>query len=105
MTYVQGLGIDSKIARIDHNGGAGEITLFYVGDAMGSVSHLTTNAGVVTDTCVSNAFGEEIAKNIVNTERYSFQQREKDESGLLHFRARFYDPRTGRFGGKDRAPG
>ncbi|MBI3097145.1 MAG: hypothetical protein HYY93_02700 [Planctomycetes bacterium] len=36
------------------------------------------------------------ARNVLST------QRENDpESGLMHYRARWYDPRTGRFGQRD----
>jgi RHS repeat-associated protein len=101
-SYVGGLDIDSKIARIDMYGGSELTPLFYLGDALATTTHLLNNVGDVTDTWVNNAWGEQIDFCGVNVERYGFQQREKDdENGTMNFRARFYDPRIGRFGGKD----
>jgi RHS repeat-associated protein len=48
------------------------------------------------------AWGEDLQFVQGAADRHGFTQRERDsESGVMHFRARFYDPRLGRFGGKD----
>jgi len=45
-----------------------------------------------------SAWGEALKLEQETADRYGFTQRENDaESGLMHFRARGYDPRTGRF--------
>jgi RHS repeat-associated protein len=96
--YVQGLDIDSKIARVESDGTA----RFYAGDALGSVTHLLDSAAAVLNTTLTNAWGESMVTSQPTADRFGFTQRENDsESSLMHYRARWYDPRLGRFGGKD----
>jgi RHS repeat-associated protein len=97
-SYLQGLGIDSKAARISSS----EVVHYYVGDALGTVNNVLDGTGAVVNRTVSNAWGEDIVHTQGVADRHGFTQRERDtESGVMHFRARFYDPRLGRFGGKD----
>jgi RHS repeat-associated protein len=96
--YVQGLDIDSKIARIESDGTA----RYYAGDALGSVTHLLDSAAAILNTTLTNAWGESMVTSQPTADRFGFTQRENDsESSLMHYRARWYDPRLGRFGGKD----
>jgi RHS repeat-associated protein len=95
-TYVQGTGVDSKVAYID-----GVETTFYNTDTLGSVNQLVdspaSGSQPVLESHVRTAWGEDIAGGTGST-RYGFTQREvDDESGLMYFRARHYSRRLGRF--------
>jgi RHS repeat-associated protein len=95
VSYVQPVAIDSKVARVVASGGAEH---FYVPDALGSVTHLLDASQVIVNSEATDAWGNVVASGAAVQDRYGFTQREKDtESGLMHFRARGYDPRLGRF--------
>lgn len=105
-TYVNGHSIDSKIARIDPSAtpGGSETFQYYLGDAIGTVQRIVSVQGStiqVTRESLSTAWGEPLpgfSSTGTTDDRFGFAQREKDsESALMHFRARSYDPRTGRF--------
>ncbi len=88
--------IDSKLARIE----AGGALHFYVGDALGSVHEMMDQAGATVRRELYTAWGEKLPgfAGIDFPDRYAFTQRERDdESSLMHYRARSYDPRLGRF--------
>lgn len=98
-TYVNGGSIDSKIAQIES--GSSESPYFYLTDALGSVHELMDGSGNITRRVLDTAWGEPLPGfsplTTIGT-RYDFTQREADlESGVLHYRARSYDPRMGRF--------
>jgi RHS repeat-associated protein len=94
MSYVNGLSIDSKVARIDASGARH----FYVTDALGSATELVNDAQGIANSYFTTAWGEDLINQRPVPDRYGFTQRERDdESGLVHFRARSYDPRLGRF--------
>lgn len=96
-TYVNGLGVDDKIARFE--GASSSATAYYRRDALGSIITTTDGRGQVVNSYATNAWGEDILPRPTdNANRYGFAGRENDEkSGLMHFRARGYDPATGRF--------
>ncbi len=88
--------IDSKLARIE----AGGALHFYVGDALGSVHEMMDASGTTVRRELYTAWGEKLPgfAGIDFPDRYAFTQRERDdESALMHYRARGYDPRLGRF--------
>jgi RHS repeat-associated protein len=92
-SYVQGTGIDSKCTRIPF--GSSE-RRHYLGDSVGTVSVTLSDLGVVSESSLKDVWGVQISGG--TSERYGFAQREQDaESGLVHMRARQYDPRIGRF--------
>jgi RHS repeat-associated protein len=96
-TYVNGAGIDSKLARITSGG----TELYYLGDGLGSVHRVINASQVVQNTTLTTAWGlphPGFTPVVGQPDRYGFTQRENDsESGLLQFRARAYNPRLGRF--------
>ncbi len=98
-------GIDGRVARTN-----GSVNTFYFGDALQSVHQVTDDAGTVVRTQFTDAWGNDIAGVGSGSsgnagDRFGFQGRESDsESGLQHFRARSYDPMTGRFLSRDRVP-
>lgn len=80
---------------------------YYFGDALQSVHQVTNAAGVVTGTNFSDAWGNKIDLGIAPPSgpgsRYGYTNRERDgESGLMHYRARSYDPFAGRFASRDK---
>jgi RHS repeat-associated protein len=98
--YIQGNGIDSKIAQVDPPAYGGAVN-FYDTDALGSVNQIVDAVGIVQETHLRSAWGEDIVGSTGLT-RYGFTQRENDdESGLVYFRARHYLPRLGRFVQRD----
>jgi len=95
--YTHGPGIDEPIAVT--KGGS---TFFYHQDGLGSVTDLTDGAGAMAKSYAYDAYGTILESPGTLDQPYSYTGREFDaESGLLYYRARYYDPTTGRFLQKD----
>ena len=101
--YIHGPGIDEPLimARdLDASGKfeAGE-KFFYHADGLGSVSELTDTIGTVAQSYAFSPFGQiEFQLDPTFVQPYTFTSREFDlETGLYFYRARVYDPITGRF--------
>jgi RHS repeat-associated protein len=95
--YAQGAGIDEPLASSTGLG-----TAFFEADGLGSVTSLSGATGI-TDTYTYKPFGITTATGS-NPNRFRFTGREWDsETNLYYYRARYYDPSTGRFISEDPA--
>jgi RHS repeat-associated protein len=95
LKFVHGPAIDEPLAQED---GAGALSYHHV-DGLGSIVKMTNSAGAVTSTRRYDAFGN---FDLGATNGYAFTGREWDaETGLSYYRARYYDPRIGRFLSED----
>jgi RHS repeat-associated protein len=93
--YVHGLGIDQPLARVE----AGAPT-YYLADHLGSIVQETSAAASVTLTRQYDAWGNLPLGS--GTAGYAFTGREWDaEASLYYYRARYYDPKLGRFISED----
>jgi RHS repeat-associated protein len=93
--YLRGDVVDQVFAREDGSGNA----YWTLTDRLGSVRDLTDNTGVVKDTLAYDAYGN-ITSETASAYRgnYAWTGREFDgTTGLQYNRARFYDPKTGRW--------
>ena len=104
--YSHGPGADQPLLLqrdLDASGSfeAGEAFAYHA-DGLGSVTELTDSAGVVAASRLTDAYGNLVAETGGLAQPYAFTGREFDaESGLHYYRARYYDPATGRFIGED----
>ncbi len=91
--------VDSVTARVSANG----IVAWYLTDRLGSVRALTNATGTVIDRIDYDGFGNIIYEsNPGISDRYLFTGREFDRvTGLQYNRARYYDPKTGRWTSQD----
>ncbi|HWO00299.1 MAG TPA: RHS repeat-associated core domain-containing protein, partial [Blastocatellia bacterium] len=88
--YLAGLGVDEKLRQ----SGAGD-PLYFVQDHLLSVAALTDATGSVVERNQYEPFGNTATSGLT---RYGFTGRERDSAtGLMYFRARWYDPQQGRF--------
>jgi RHS repeat-associated protein len=95
LKYVHGPAIDEPLAADD----GASLSSFHA-DALGSVVRMTNATGAVTLTRMYDAWGT--LETGGNEPGYSFTGREWDpETGLYYYRARYLDPRTGRFATED----
>ncbi|HER20486.1 MAG TPA: RHS repeat-associated core domain-containing protein, partial [Chromatiales bacterium] len=75
---------------------------FYHADYIGSVRRLTNEAGSISDGYTYSAFGELLGHTGSDPQPYAFTGEPLDpNSGWQYHRARWMDPRTGRFAGMD----
>ena len=110
--YTHGPGIDEPLILERDLDASGTFepneTFFYHTDALGSITELTDSTGTAVEHYVYDAFGnltlfdaqgiELSIHDSRSTIHYSYTGREFDpESGLYYYRARYYDPRIGRF--------
>jgi RHS repeat-associated protein len=82
------------------DGGGAASDYFVATDALGSVRALTDAAGNLIGGYDYRPYGEPLGNDFGSRPAsfdYRFTDRQLDPSGLYDFRARFYDPTTGRF--------
>jgi len=77
-------------------------TSYYHADGLGSVTSLSSAAGALTQTYAFDSFGKQTASSGSLTNPFQYTAREFDtETNLYFYRARYYDPATGRFLSED----
>ncbi|MCU0241158.1 MAG: RHS repeat-associated core domain-containing protein [Vicinamibacteria bacterium] len=97
-TYIHGPGIDEPLAKIDQAGN----TTYLHADGLGSIVKETNSAGAVTLTRRYDTWGN--LESGADQAGYAFTGREWDpEINLYYYRARYYDPKVGRFISEDPA--
>jgi RHS repeat-associated protein len=97
--YLRGDVVDQIFAREDGSGNA----YWTLTDRLGSVRDVTDNTGAVKDTLAYDAYGN-ITSETASAYRgnYAWTGREFDgTTGLQYTRARYYDPKTGRWQSQD----
>ena len=95
--YSDGLNIDEPLAMLRSG-----TTNYYQADGLGSVTSLSNVAGALAQTYTFDSFGKQIGSTGSLTNPFQYTAREFDsETSLYFYRARYYDPQTGRFIGED----
>jgi len=89
--YTHGPGIDAPIIRV-----SGGTSSYYHQDGLGSVVAVTDESGDATGTVRYDSWGA-VARQTGGIPQYGYTGREPDNTGLVYYRARYYDPETGRF--------
>jgi RHS repeat-associated protein len=93
--YVYGPGIDRPLAQV-----IASATSYFVADHLGSIVQVTDGSGAPTLVREYDASGNLLQG--ASTNGYGFTGREWDaETGLAYYRARYYDPKSGRFLSED----
>ncbi|MFQ9061927.1 MAG: RHS repeat-associated core domain-containing protein [Oscillospiraceae bacterium] len=94
ITYLRGVNLISRTA-------AGN-TEYYLFNAHGDVTELTSNRAVVTKTYHYDAFGVETSPDPLDKNPFRYCGEYFDtETGTYYLRARYYDPNIGRFTQQD----
>ena len=95
--YVNGPGIDNKLRLTDSRLSG---PLYFLQDHLGSTTGLTNSVGAVVSQTSYDSFGN--PSSGVSLTRYGYTGREFDsDTGLYYYRARWYDPKLGRFISED----
>jgi RHS repeat-associated protein len=80
----------------------GGTTTYYEQDGVGSVTSLTNSAGALAQTYTYDSFGNTTNSSGSLQNFFRYTGREFDpETSLYYYRARYYDPTTGRFLSED----
>ncbi|MFO0957376.1 MAG: RHS repeat-associated core domain-containing protein [Isosphaeraceae bacterium] len=97
--YLQGPAVDMILAR---ETGSGTVA-WYLADRLGTVRDIADNSGAIVDHVDYDSYGNVVAESAPSYgDRWKFTGREYDvATGLYYYRARWYDPRSGRFINQD----
>ena len=96
--YLNSLGTDNKLRLTDSRLATG--ALYFLQDQLGSTTGLTNSLGAAVAQISYDSFGNPTAGTTLT--RYTFTGREFDaDTGLYYYRARWYDPKVGRFISED----
>jgi RHS repeat-associated protein len=92
--YLYGNGLDQLLGRDD-----GTASKWYLTDNIGSVRLFVTTAGTILDQLTYDSYGNILTEtNSANGDRFKYTARDWDsEIGLQYNRARYYDPKAGRW--------
>ena len=93
--YTHGPNQDEPIERITPTGAQ-----YFHHDGINSIVAVTNNLGATDATQRFDAWGNAVAQTGTSP-RYGYTGREPDETGLVCYRARYYDPAVGRFVSRD----
>jgi RHS repeat-associated protein len=94
-SYLNGPGVDDHLRQTNTTTGVS----YFLSDHLGSTTALTDATGTVVETLSYDSFGNSAGSART---RYTYTGREQDpDTGLLYYRARFYDPELGRFISED----
>ena len=95
--YAQTDNIDEPLAMLRSSG-----TNYYEADGLGSITSLASGTGSLVQTYTYDSFGKQTASSGSLLNPFQFTAREFDsETGLDYYRARYYDPNSGRFLSED----
>lgn len=94
-SYVHGPYMDDPILRATVSG-----TQYYHQDGLGSVVAMSDASGLTTGTRRYDAWGN-VMDATGTVMQYGYTGREPDGTGLIYYRARYYDPAIGRFTQRD----
>ena len=96
----QGPGTDEPLQRVQGTAGHS-----YMQDGLGSVvvavPHDAVNGGATVGTQRFDAWGNSVAQSSAAVPLYGYTGREPDATGLIYYRARYYDPAIQRFTQRD----
>ncbi|ULA57974.1 MAG: hypothetical protein LZF60_20020 [Nitrospira sp.] len=90
-TYIRGLSIDEPFIR------KGVSDEFYETDALGTSVALTNPAGASQTTYTYEPFGTTTQTGTASSNAFQYTGRENDGTGLLYYRARYYNSSIDRF--------
>jgi RHS repeat-associated protein len=95
--YTQPNKVDEPVAMQ-----RGSTTSFYQADGLGSVTSLSNTSGTLSQTYTYDSFGNATSSTGSLTNFFRYTAREFDtETNLYYYRARYYDPNSGRFISED----
>jgi RHS repeat-associated protein len=97
-SYTHGPNTDDPIIRVT---AANDANYFHQ-DGLGSVVATTDVSGNLTAAQLYDAWGKpQQSASLGNLGQYGYTGREPDETGMMYYRARYYDPSIGRFTQRD----
>ena len=96
VAYLRTLAIDEALTRTDQTGTQG-----YLSDILGSTVALTDSSAAVATEYTYEPFGSTLVSGTPSPNPFQFTGRENDGARQYYYRARYYDPRGGRFLSED----
>ena len=95
--YIRTPNLDEPLARIKADG----TVRYYQTDALGSITVLTDENGLIKTQYSYDPFGNVTASGEASDNPFQYTGRENDGTGLYYYRARYYSPELHRFISED----
>jgi RHS repeat-associated protein len=91
--YVYGAGLVAQVS--------GSNTYYYLADGLGSVMATVDGSGTLANAYTYDVYGKTTTASGSQANDFQFAGQQTDPTGLQYLRARYYDPATGGFLGRD----